>query len=150
MYPSRIVPLEIFMARKFSIRFSGVLLKALGIFLGFEFCPHSIIPVTWNPEYPPWASSPFLYHRCFHNVINSFIVQHPGPEPDLTATLPLDPREYTDVFSPPIVLPSQKISSGGDNHFHVLCIFTWIIINTPFALYTSRLTVFVLLNSCFD
>ena len=21
-------------------------------FLGFEFCPHSIIPVTWNPEYP--------------------------------------------------------------------------------------------------
>ena len=24
-----------------------------GIFLGFEFCPHSIIPVTWNQEYPP-------------------------------------------------------------------------------------------------
>ena len=23
-----------------------------GIFLGFEFCPHSIIPVTWNQEYP--------------------------------------------------------------------------------------------------
>ena len=103
MYPSHIVSLEIFMARKFSIRFLGVLLEALGIFL---------------------ACSPCLYHRCFHNVINSFIVQHPGPEPDLTATLPLDPREYTDVFSPPIVLPSQKISSGGDNHFHVLCIFT--------------------------
>ena len=91
------------MARKFSIRFLGVLLEALGIIL---------------------ACSPCLYHRCFPNVINSFIVQHPGPEPDLTATLPLDPREYTDVFSPPIVLPSQKISSGGDNHFHVLCIFT--------------------------
>ena len=28
-------------------------LEALGIFLGFDFCPHSIIPVTWNPEYPP-------------------------------------------------------------------------------------------------
>ena len=26
-----------------------------GIFLGFDFCPHSIIPVTWNPEYPLWA-----------------------------------------------------------------------------------------------
>ena len=23
-----------------------------GIFLGFDFCPHSIIPVTGNPEYP--------------------------------------------------------------------------------------------------
>ena len=23
-----------------------------GIFLGFWFLPHSIIPVTWNPEYP--------------------------------------------------------------------------------------------------
>ena len=22
-----------------------------GIFLDFDFCPHSIIPVTWNPEY---------------------------------------------------------------------------------------------------
>ena len=25
------------------------------IFLGFDFCPHSIIPVTWNPEYLPWG-----------------------------------------------------------------------------------------------
>ena len=23
-----------------------------GIFLGFDFCPHSIIPVTCNPENP--------------------------------------------------------------------------------------------------
>ena len=30
-----------------------VLFEALGIFLGFKFCPHSIIPVTWNPEYSP-------------------------------------------------------------------------------------------------
>ena len=22
-------------------------------YLGFYFCPHSTIPVTWNPEYPP-------------------------------------------------------------------------------------------------
>ena len=28
-------------------------LDALGIFLGFDFCPHSIIPITWNPEFPP-------------------------------------------------------------------------------------------------
>ena len=30
-----------------------VLLEALGIFLGFDFCPHSIIPVNRNPEYNP-------------------------------------------------------------------------------------------------
>ena len=26
----------------------------VGIFLGFDFCPHSIIPITLNLEYPPW------------------------------------------------------------------------------------------------
>ena len=31
-------------------------LEALGIFGGFDFCPHSIIPVTGNPEYPPWEA----------------------------------------------------------------------------------------------
>ena len=39
------------MARKFGVG----LLEALGIFLGFDFCPHSIIPITWNLEYPPWG-----------------------------------------------------------------------------------------------
>ena len=33
--------------------FFWVLLEALGIFLGLNFWLHSIIPVTWNPEYPP-------------------------------------------------------------------------------------------------
>ena len=28
--------------------------SAWDFFLGFDFCPHSIIPVTRNPEYPPW------------------------------------------------------------------------------------------------
>ena len=28
-------------------------LEALGIFLGLDFWFHLIIPVTWNPEYPP-------------------------------------------------------------------------------------------------
>ena len=41
------------MAQKFGMEFLMVLLEALGIFLGFDFCPHLIIPVTWNPEYPP-------------------------------------------------------------------------------------------------
>ena len=56
--------LEIFKARKFGMGFFGgvkfwswdffgVLLKALGIYLGFDFCPHSIIPIT-SPEYPSW------------------------------------------------------------------------------------------------
>ena len=29
-----------------------VLVEALGIFWGFDFYPHSIIPATWNPECP--------------------------------------------------------------------------------------------------
>ena len=33
--------------------FVQVLLEALGICFGFDFCPHLIIPVTWIPEYPP-------------------------------------------------------------------------------------------------
>ena len=28
------------------------MLEALGIYLDFDFCPHSIIPVTRIPEYP--------------------------------------------------------------------------------------------------
>ena len=31
--------------------------------LGFHFCPHSITPVTWNPEYPPtppWGATSFF------------------------------------------------------------------------------------------
>ena len=41
--------------------FWGVLLEALRIFLGFDFCPHSIIPVTWNPEYPqPWGEGELI------------------------------------------------------------------------------------------
>ena len=44
---------KFFMARKFGMGFVGVLMEALGIFLGFDFVPHSIIPVTWDPEYPP-------------------------------------------------------------------------------------------------
>ena len=41
------------MVLNFGRGFFGVLLEALGIFLGFDFWPQSIIPVTWNPEYPP-------------------------------------------------------------------------------------------------
>ena len=60
--------LEIFKAGKFGMGFFGgyvlvqgffgVLLEALGIFLGFDFCPHSIIPITWNLENLPWGQSP--------------------------------------------------------------------------------------------
>ena len=56
--------LEIFLAPKFGMEFFGglilvhnfwgVLFEAPGIFFGgVDFCPHSIIPVTWDPEYPP-------------------------------------------------------------------------------------------------
>ena len=51
--------------------FLGVLLEALGISLSLDFWLHSIMPVTWNPEYPPWeltASS----RTCIH-----FLTQTP-------------------------------------------------------------------------
>ena len=35
-----------------NLTFWGGLLEALVMFLGFDFCPHSIIPVTWNPKSP--------------------------------------------------------------------------------------------------
>ena len=34
------------------------LFKPQGIFSGFDCCPHSIIPVMLNPEYPPGGSQP--------------------------------------------------------------------------------------------
>ena len=42
----RVVPLEIFIPRKLGMGFLGGLSFGPGIFLGFDFCPHSIIPVT--------------------------------------------------------------------------------------------------------
>ena len=44
------------MAQKFGMGFLGLNFGP-GTFLGFDFCPHSIIPVAWIPEYsplPPW------------------------------------------------------------------------------------------------
>ena len=55
------------MARKFGMGFVGVLMEALGIFLGFDFVPHSIIPVTWDPEYPPPPGDGIpLYITVYH------------------------------------------------------------------------------------
>ena len=118
VYPSRVVPLEIFMAQKFNMVFFWVLIFApIRSSLSLEI--QSNLP----PHPPSHVPVDFTIDAIIMTVINFFIVQHPGPEPDLTATLPLNPREYTDVFSPPIVLPSQKISSGGDNHFSCLLHF---------------------------
>ncbi len=35
--------------------FFWVMSEDLGIFLGPEFCLHSIIPVIYKSEYPPWG-----------------------------------------------------------------------------------------------
>ena len=43
-YPSRVVPLRILMAWKFSMGFCFVLFETLGIFVDSDFCPHLIIP----------------------------------------------------------------------------------------------------------
>ena len=53
--------------------FFWVLLEALGIFLGLDFWLHSIIPVTWNPEYPPGCCSSFFGPRFASCLISSFL-----------------------------------------------------------------------------
>ena len=82
-YPGCVVPLEIFMVRKFDMGFfgglsfgPGILLglfEALGIFFGLDFWP-----VTWNLEYPPpsprlgaWRESPALPYPCDHTFPDS-------------------------------------------------------------------------------
>ena len=56
--------------------FFRVLLEAPGIFLGFGFCPHSIIP-TWNPEYLP----PQVNHKVVAETKKN--IQRIIPKPDL-------------------------------------------------------------------
>ena len=52
--------------------FLGVLLEALRIFLGFDFCPHLIIPVTWNPEYPSPGEEQLIYKRRLFDITQSY------------------------------------------------------------------------------
>ena len=59
--------------------FFGVLLEALGIFLGFDFCLHSIIPITQNLEYPPWDKVLLSSKICFNISIHHIPVGHPLP-----------------------------------------------------------------------
>ena len=50
--------------------FFGILLEALRIFFGFDFCPHSIIPVTWNPEYPqPWQEGELIHKGRLFDIL---------------------------------------------------------------------------------
>ena len=42
-------------ARKFVVGVLVGLIFGPGIFWGFDFCPHSVIPITWNLECPPWG-----------------------------------------------------------------------------------------------
>jgi len=127
---------------EFSIAATGVtsgtknffsLVKNYPCFSLIEKCFYSQLNLkTWlrtaGPKVFSWKLSPdvdtnmgffddngryyFTLDWIFKLTVLIYIKQHPGPEPDLTATLPMDPREYTDAFSPPIVLPSQKRSAG--------------------------------------
>ena len=69
---------KFFMARKFGMGFVGVLMEALGIFLGFDFVPHSIIPVTWDPEYtPPPGDGIPLYITVYHYISRTISLFEP-------------------------------------------------------------------------
>ena len=67
------------MARKFGMGFLGVLMEALGIFLVFDFVPHSITPVTRDPEYtppPPGHGIP-LYITVYHSTSRTISLFEP-------------------------------------------------------------------------
>ena len=61
------------MAQIFGMGYFVVLFDALGIVLGFDFCPHSIIPVAWKSEVPP---SPFKFYRHSSHKISVLSVSH--------------------------------------------------------------------------
>ena len=65
-YWSRVVPLH-----------SWVLLEVLGIFFGFDFCPHSSILVTWNPGHPPFPPPPPPPGRGYLPVLGIQIIEKP-------------------------------------------------------------------------
>ena len=59
--------------------FLGILLEALRIFLGFDFCPHSIIPVTWNPEYPqPWGEGELIHKGRLFDILYTCMAYEVG------------------------------------------------------------------------
>ena len=56
--------------------FFWILLEALGIFLGLDFWLSSIIPVTWNPEYPPGVGGgglPAIYMCLYRHSNNELL-----------------------------------------------------------------------------
>ena len=63
--------------RKFVREFFGFCLKPKGFFLCFVFCPHSIIPVTWNPEYPTRSPPPPPRVQPVLSLGSSFLVTSP-------------------------------------------------------------------------
>ena len=68
------------MARKFGMGFLGVLMEALGIFLVFDFVPHSITPVTRDPEYTPPA--PGTRDSTVYHWISLYIENDKSPLTD--------------------------------------------------------------------
>ena len=59
--------------------FFWVLLEALGIFWGYDFCLHSIIPITQNLKYPPWDKGLLSSKIFFNKSIHHIPVGHPLP-----------------------------------------------------------------------
>ena len=54
-----VLPFSPYWSRLFPLH-SWVLFEVLGIFFGFDFCPHSSILVTRNPEHPPSPGKGYL------------------------------------------------------------------------------------------
>ena len=73
-----------------------VLLEVLRIVFGIDFCPHSIIPVTWKQEYP-CSDATIIDTMCAIKVGTIYIPMHQVPTAAVkdTADLLIEHRKLT-------------------------------------------------------
>ena len=84
--------------------FLWVLFESQRIFWGFDFCPHSIIPVTWNPEYhppppppPPGSRSGSIsFISCMNFYGSSWTKNGPKEYENIICDPPYDFRDKSD------------------------------------------------------
>ena len=102
---------KMFMVQKCGMRFLGGLNFGAGIFWGFDFCSHSIIPVTWSleirstPLLPPPGrrSGSISFISCMNFYVSSWTKNGPKEYENIITLylLLLAPPLYLQLLLPP-------------------------------------------------
>ena len=100
-----------------------------GIFEGIDFCPHSTIPVTWNPEYPAYKTG--LIRKALPHLGSQRGGSLEPWSPEISAVEPaalsfywLEPWSF---FGCGVRSPKTFCAEPGAQHFQVcLCVLTGI------------------------